>query len=189
MLQRLKKIFSKSSNSQAGHAAKAASIKGREAYNFAVGSGFIKGLKTLQKQTGGAFRIVKESIGEEDFTIELNMPSWKRSTYNPDRLEKLDTTLVVIRKRAGIFSDSYRLSTTTDVLWDESYYDFFCERDVNVYSLQPFDEKNSVEKTLRHLARRAQELGFFKHKPQDAPVKKQPGASNASPPAPHGFRL
>lgn len=184
MRHHLKEFFSNSS------ASGRASIKGREAYNFAIGSGFIKGLKTLQKQTGGAFQIVRETIGDEGFTIELNMPSWQRSAYNPTRLERKDTTSVVIAKSTGVFSDSYRLSTTTDVILDESSpVDSFFERNVHVYSLNGFDEKNSVEKTLRHLNTRARGMGFFKNKPEDTRSKKQSEVPNVLSRGPHGFRL
>lgn len=194
MFNRLKETFSKSastlSKTAEGKGEEAPVMtKGEAAFNFAMESGLIAGLKALQEQSGGAFRVVRETVDEETYKVEVNLPSWQRHPSNCDSLEKRDTTSITIRKGWGLFSASYKLSTPTNILWDESYYDFCSGRDVAVYSLSPLHERNSCEVTLRSLEKRAREQGLFDKKPQESLVEKQQETPHDKPQAPFRFRL
>ncbi len=190
MLNRLKEVFSKSALLRAVEAEEAPFMtNGEAAFHFAVKSGFIAGLKAMEEQSGGAFRVVGETVSEKFYKVEVNLPSWQRHPSDYERLVKKDTTLVTIEKRKGIFSDSYRLTMTTDVLWDEGYYDFCSGRDVQVYSLDVRQEKNACEVTLRSLGNRARNSGLFDKKPQESPAEKKPEVSSRKPREDFRFKL
>lgn len=139
-------------------------LKATAAFNFAVQSGLLAGLKALEalsQKSGGKLRVREVHVINADyFQIELeNLPSVTdrecELAHGADKPKSESTTTIVISKTRGLLSDCFKVETAMNkvahgmVSWGDSYW-------VPV----TLTEKNACTKTLRYVAKRAREEGL-----------------------------
>jgi len=134
----------------------------KAALDFADASGLMEGLKALEEASKNGQRPLHVAEynfpGQDYLLIELeNLPSiaaTKSARPGDQKLEKDrydQDTLITVTKRKGLFSEYFQIATTTDK----------ASREILCWEPAPLREKDSCNKTLRYLARRAREEGLF----------------------------